>query len=315
MATEPVSKSGTSSPDRVKMWASFGERLQKVLRKLKEDHALVVREKGTNRFVQFMGQGTHGLRAEAVSNAYLSGRDKLSAEQIESLKNLGWSAPTGTPEEATPENQPDGSPNFMRQYSKPVDAKDAAALAVATLADVMRVPHPGFLCYEGLDVDTGGSLTWNELELKRMESGDSLADAAQQLLQTLRTETGNDALDFDEDGDLALRFGSAAIFVRVGGDTPSVRIHAPLLVGVRKSLKLLERLNELNARVVRPTLFHTATSVIAVTDIPAAPFEARNVIRALRDFCTLADGIDELLQGEFGGQTAVAGAAVSTRIH
>lgn len=315
MAGKPTKVASGSSPERVKVWASFGERLQKVVLGLEEDHALVVQEKGTNRFVQFLGQGAHGLRAEVVSNAYLSGRDKLSAAQIDALEKLGWSAPTGTPEQATPERQPEGSPNFMRQFAQPVNAKEVAALAVATLADVMRVPHPGFLCYEGMNVDTGGSLTWNELELKRAEPRGSLEEAAQQLLQTLRAETGNDALDFDEDGDVSLRFGSAAVFVRVSGDAPSVRIHAPLLVDVRKSPELLERLNELSARVVRPALFHASNSVIAVADIPATPFEAQHVIRALREFCTLADGIDELLQGEFGGRTAFGETFASTKIH
>lgn len=315
MEKKPAKAVKDSSPERLKAWASFGERLRKVLRKLKEDHALIVREKGTNRFVQFLGQGAGGMRVEAVSNAYLSPRDKLSAAQIRMLATLGWSAPTGTPRQATPEKQPAGSPNFMRQFPKPVDAKEAAALAVATLADVMRIPHPGFLCYEGLNVDTGGSLTWNDLELKLAEPEGTLADAAQQLLQTLRAETGNEALDFDDDGDVALRFGSAAVFVRVVGDLPSVRIHAPLLRDVPSSPGLLERLNELSARVVRPALFHASNCVLAVADIPATPFEARHVIRALREFCSLADGIDELLQGQFGGQTAFADTMVSNKVH
>jgi hypothetical protein len=315
MRAKASAAKGGCSPERTRAWESFGERLQKVLRKLKEDHALIVLEKGTNRFVQFMGQGTHGMRAETVSNAYLSGRDKFSAAQIKSLTALGWAKPTGMPDEATPEKQPEGSPNFMRQFPKPVDAKAVAALAVATLADVMRVPHPGFLCYDGRNVDTGGSLTWNDLELKRVEPQNTLAEAARQLLQTLRAETGNEALDFDEDGDIGLRYGSVMVFVKVSGDTPSVRIHAPVLLEVRKSPELLERLNELNSRVVRPAFFHATECVVAVADFPAAPFEAQHVVRALREFCTLADGIDALLQGEFGGRTAFAEAMVSTKIH
>lgn len=304
-----------SSPERVKVWKVFVERLQKVIRGLKEDHALIVQEKGTNRFVQFIGQGADGMRAESVSNAYLLGREKLSKVQIKSMLDLGWAAPTGAPDEATPANQPEGSPNFMRQFPKPVNAKEVASLAVMTLADVMRIPHPGFLCYEGRNVDTGDSLTWNELELKLAEPRDNFAEAAQQLLQTLRAETGDESLEFDEDGDVALRYGSVMVFVRVSGGTPSVRIHAPVLLDVGKTPELLDELNELNSRVVRPTLFHVSDCVVAVADFPAAPFESRHVVRALREFCALADGIDELLQGQFGGRTAFVEGIVSTKIH
>lgn len=315
MEEKPAKAVKRSSLERNKTWASFGDRLHKVLRRLEEDHALVVREKGTNRYVQFLGQGAGGLRVEAVSNAYLPPRDKLTAAQIRMLAGLGWRSPTGTPIQATPDKQPEGSPNFMRQFPRPVDAKEAAALAVATLADIMRIPHPGFLCYESMNVDTGGSLTWNDLEIKRAEPEGTLADTARQLLLTLRAETGNETLDFDENGDVALRFGSAAVCVRVVGDLPAVRIHAPLLRDVRNSPKLLERLNELTARIVRPALFHASNCVFAVADIPATPFEARHVVRALREICSLADGIDELLQGEFGGQTAFADTMLSSKVH
>ena len=303
------------SRSRVQVWRAFGERLAGVLAQLQEDDCLVLSEKSTDHFVQFMNQGALGLRAEAVSNGYLSGRDRWTDAQHEAFIALGWEPPTGTPDEATPDKQPDGSPNYVRQFPAPVDAASAAALATATLADAMSIPHPGFLTYSSFDVDQGGTLAWSELELKVTEPRQGAADAAASLLRTLREETGIATLDFDDDGDIALRYGSVLVFARVSGDTPSVRLHTRILGGVRAGKALLERLNELNARVTRPAFFHASGSVFAAADIPASPFEGRHVVQALREFCTLTDGIDELLQGEFGGETTFGDEMPSTQVH
>lgn len=196
-----------------------------------------------------------------------------------------------------------------------VDTPAAAALAVATFADVMRVPHPGFLCYSGMNVDNGGSLTWVQLGLKLAEPTATLADTAEQLLATLRETTGIDDLAFDEEGDVSIRSGSVLVFVRVTGDSPSLRIHAPLLFDVPRTPQLLERLNDLNARIVQPTLTHVGDRVvIAATEFPAAPFEAQHLVRALREFCILTNGIDDLLMAEFGGRTAFYDRVPSTRL-
>ena len=131
----------------------------------------------------------------------------------------------------------------------PVDAAEAASLAVATLANVMAIPHPGFLAYQSLDVDRGGSLVWSELSLKVAESAQSLAETADRLLHTLRGATGIESLDFADDGDVHLRYGSVQVLARVSGDTPSVRLHAQVLGKVRSSEAQLEHLNNLNAGV------------------------------------------------------------------
>jgi hypothetical protein len=163
----------------------------------------------------------------------------------------------------------------------PVDAAAAASLAVATLSKVMAIPHPGFLVYQSFDVDRGGSLVWSELGLKVAEPAQSAAETADQLLRTLREETGIESLDFDDDGDAPLRYGSVLLFARVSGNTPSVRLHARILGEVRSSAALLKRLNDLNERVVRPAFFHASESIYAVADIPASPFEG-DMVRPAR---------------------------------
>ena len=105
------------------------------------------------------------------------------------------------------------------------------------------------------------------------------------------------------------------VVASVSSDTPSVRLHARILGGVRSSAALLERLNDLNARVVRPAFFHASESIFAVADIPASPFDGRHVVQALREFCELADGVDELLQSAFGGHTTFADEMPSTKLN
>ena len=47
-------------------WTGFGRRLVQVLGALEEDEYLIINLKGINRFVQFAGQGAHGMRVETV---------------------------------------------------------------------------------------------------------------------------------------------------------------------------------------------------------------------------------------------------------
>ena len=95
-----------------------------------------------NHFVQFAAQGAYGMRAETTSKSYLEKREKLSAPQIRALCDLGLSDPRGSPDEATPEQDPDGSPNYYKEFKPPVAFELIADLTVRTLAEVLRVPAP-----------------------------------------------------------------------------------------------------------------------------------------------------------------------------
>jgi hypothetical protein len=94
------------------------------------------------------------------------------------------------------------------------------------------------------------------------------------------------------------------IFVRRLGTTPFVRIWSPLVRGVDATTDLLARLNSLNATsgLVRFSVHDGA--VFAEADAAAEPIVAKHVDLALRRFCGAMDGVDEMLQREFGGRTA-----------
>lgn len=134
-------------------WSPFEQKLAEALQKLEEDQFLILTVKRSNRFIQLAAQGSYGMRIETTSNSYLAKPDKLNRRQIATLIEAGWCSPTGTPAESTPENDPDGSPNFFVEFSTPVSYGAVANLTVRTLANILRVPHPGSLEYETFDAD------------------------------------------------------------------------------------------------------------------------------------------------------------------
>jgi hypothetical protein len=289
-------------------WPPFAEKLATALAKLEEDQYLILLVKRSNRFVQFAAQGSYGMRVETTSNAYLSKPEKLNKRQIATLLQNGWSDPTASPDESTPENDPDGSPNFFVEFSDPVSFTAVANLAVRTLAEILRVPHPGSLQYDAFSAD-GEKIALPELGLQREKPAsrkDEQEDLPQLLLETLKSTTGIADLDYDDDGDIGVRCGSAVVFVRLTNDSPFVRIHSHLLRGVEESEGLLARLNDMNANEIVMHFIYRNDTVYAVADVCAAPFVADHVALVFDHFCAIADGIDGLLQVDFGGETAFA---------
>jgi hypothetical protein len=147
-------------------WPPFAKNLAAVLEKLEEDQFLILSVKRSNQCVQFAAQGAFGMRVETTSNSYLAELDQLNSQQVAALINAGWHEPTGTPESSTPQLDPDGSPNFFKEFSPPVSFGIVANLAVHTLAEILRVPHPGLLEYKAFDAG-GRLITLPELGLQR----------------------------------------------------------------------------------------------------------------------------------------------------
>jgi hypothetical protein len=245
------------------------------------------------------------MRTETASNGFLSGAEQLDDEQIEALGALGWCLPTGSPEASTPETQPDGSPNFYRDFAQPVRHEAIADLAVRTLTEVLRIPHPGFLEYEAFGDD--GPIEFSMLGLKARRAVKPVDDCAtirDKLLSAIRAATGVEALAYDGDGDIAVRLGTALSFTRVIENPPLIRIYSPLVSAIESDPALLIRLNEINASSHGARFVHRDGVLFAVVDLMAQPFVAEHVSRAFLDFMMMANGFDELIKTEFGGRTA-----------
>jgi hypothetical protein len=290
-------------------WPTFAQKLASALEILVEDQFLIISVKHSNQYIQFAAQGSFGLRMETTSNSYLAKSEQLNERQIADLIDAGWHVPSGTPADASPENDPDGSPNFFVEFAAPVSCEAVAALAIRTLSEILRVPHPAFLQYRAID-DTEGK--WAAIELpdlglkidKPAQQTNSNDDLPQLLLATLKETTGISDLDFDSDGDIGLRYGSAVTFVRLLRDSLYVRIYSPILREVEECPGIFARLNDINANETLMRFIFRNGVLYCVADVSAVPFVSDHIAQAFVHFCAIADGMDSLLREEFGGQTA-----------
>ena len=309
---EPQPKSARISRD----WPGFAERLASVLSGMEEDQFLIISDKNSKRYVQFAAQGAFGMRAEISSNAYLPRPDHFSDGQMARLTEAGWLPPTGTPEESTPGQDPDGSPNFFIQCDAPIDAPRIAEQAVNALVEVFGIPYPGFLTYHAFDHDDNG-LTFPELGLQHVSPADKhdRQKIAKRLLGLVREITSVDTLDFDEDGDVGISFDATTTFIRLVGNPPYARLWAPLMHGVAESPALLARLNALNASTGHLRFFVTEGTVFAVADVPANPLNRAHLTAATERFCEIANGMAQALQAEFDGKADASGCRSPSPIH
>ena len=282
-------------------WPDFERKLAETLAALEEDQYLVVSAKRGWAYVQFAAQGSFGLRAECVGNNYLDEAHALRAGQMALLRRIGWSSPTGTR----------GSPNFFRDFDRPVPCADAARMAVRALTEVFEILHPGSLEYKAFDKKQRTILV-PTLGLKREEPTpppekpreDAVQDLRALVLKAVREGSGNADLEFDADGDLPLRFGSAAVFVRVLDDSLGVGIFSAVLEDVEADDRLLDRLNALNAEFLFARFFAVEGRVMVAVETSVVPFVAEHVSRACLQLGSLADKIGGELQREFGGRRA-----------
>ncbi|MEO8681582.1 MAG: hypothetical protein ABI665_21225 [Vicinamibacterales bacterium] len=289
---------------------------------LEEDQFLIISLKSGWAYVQCAAQCSFGLRAEAMSNNYLHGSHAISDAKVSALQALGWLAPTGTPDEATPKLQPDGSPNFFRDFPRPVPFEGVARMAVRALIDVFDIPHPGFLDDQAFDRSKRAILIPTLGLMRRLPAPppakppvDTVERVRGLMLDAIRKAAGDSTLEFQDDGHLALRFGSALVIVRVHKEPFCVRIVSPVLAKVEADDLLIDRLNELNARVRFARLFVEDGTVFAVTEVSASPFVAEHVFDACGSLGRLADEIDDILQKQFGGRTGFGQFRSTSRVH
>ena len=292
-------------------WPAFERKLAETLGALEEDQFLVITEKSGWAYVQFAGQGSFGLRAECVGNNYLDAAHALRAGQMTALRRIGWSSPTGTREEILASRRTDGSPNFFRDFDRPVPYDAVARMAVRSLVGVFEIPHPGCLHYKAFDksersilIPTLGLMREPPAPPRETPSATTIEELRDLVLKAVRKASGNADLEFAEDGDLPLRFGSAAVRVRVLDDPPCLRVFSAILENVEVNDRLVNRVDKLNSEVRFVRFFVLDGTVFAVTEMFTSPFVAEHVASAYLQLGSLADEYGRVLQKEFGGQRA-----------
>jgi len=284
-----------------KDWNPFASNLAHVLSLLDEDQYLILSAKHGNRCLQFSHQGAWGLRAEVVSNHFLKGDDRLTRQQMAWLRANGWNAPTGKPAQATPEHDPDGSPNYYIDFPASAPESDIARLAVDTLIHGLALPYPGALTYESFDGDDG-QLAFDELGLKPGIHRER--PVMDQVLSVFQKVTGIADLEFDEDGDVSVRYG--VILVAAAQLDDRIRLFSALTTDIPESLALLRKLNQMNDGAHPVRFFLREGTVYAVLDVAADPFVPKHLAAALAEFTEVAEGMAIVLNAELSSQAVIA---------
>lgn len=281
-------------------WTPFARNLTQVLSRLEEDQFLILSSKHGNRYLQFSCQGAWGMRAEVTSNQFLKGDDRLTRREMAWLRTHGWNTPTGTPRQATPDRDPDGSPNYFIDFPTSASASDIVSVSIDTLIHGLALPHPGELSYESFD-STGGALEFQELGLKLAQSQE--VPLMERVLSVFRSVTGIEDLACDEDGDPCVRYGT--ILVRAMQLNNQIRLYSALMTEVEQTPALLRKLNQINGGVHRIRFFWNEEVVYAALDVPADPFFTAHLVAAMSEFSEVADGLAIVLRAEFSGKALI----------
>lgn len=306
-------------------WDEFTTDLAAALASLAEDQCLVLSVRGTgvegrpgsrgsSYYVQFVATD-YGLRAEAVSNSFLVGAERISPEAQIRLVGLGWQPPTHPPGQE--DVDPEGSPNYFHDHQAPVPFAEVASTAVATLRDVYGASEPATLTYLAFDA-SGRELEFPGLGVEHEASpANVVVNDPEELLPSpstpaeLRHEvetalspvlTGGE-VHYDRDGDIPIRFGSTQVFVRSGEEAPVVRVFAILLTDLSVSSALMDAVNDLNQRYLYAKFFWDGRSVVMAIDVPCRPFVGSHLLHAIGTVGQVGDELDEELQERFGGRT------------
>ena len=316
-------RSGTAT----EAWNAFESALAGTLRSLPEDAFLIVAAKGdptgdsnenSSYFVQFAAQGNDGMRAEAVSNAFLAPTMRYGPDRLAELQRLGWNPPTDAGDTPHAEQDPDGGPNHSLDVAPPIDHAALARLAVATLREVMHVSHPGHLEYDAFN-DDGEPIDLPELRARRA-SGSATSEVSAEAIEaivghptgpvelhqmvqaTLHRLLPGGTPEQDADGDYPITFDSSVVFVQIPNEVPLVRLLVPLLMEVPYSAPLLQAVSDINRDYPFVSAWWDNGVVQLRADLIAAPYVESHLASLIGAVGQLADEIDDELQQRFGGR-------------
>lgn len=297
-------------------WGAFEARLAAALADMEHATYLVVSlagdpRSGASAYVQFAQGGLLGFRAEAAGNHWLPPGHGLGPAQEERLAALGWQRP-GSAEQGR---------NWVREWEEPVPFAEVAAIAVRTLREVYGAEAPDELRYRaGAFPAHRGAVKEPDLGIApdRPASAHPAAtvvagrthpgvetDQAAAALQAALTEfiAGADLVP-DQDGDIPIRIGSALMFVRpVAGRPPLLQVFSPLVSGVDLTPALVEALNDINRNILFGRVFWTEREVVVSMELTAVGISASQIAFACVQLGNLADHLDDVLRGRFGGRT------------
>jgi hypothetical protein len=106
----------------------------------------------------------------------------------------------------------------------------------------------------------------------------------------------------DDDGDYPFRFRSAGYYVRLTSEeSPTLQLFSVVVRDIKRSPKLLARLNEMNAALTFVRVYWLDQRVVVSTELVAQTLDAEELGNACNIVGRAADGIGRTLVAEFGG--------------
>jgi hypothetical protein len=287
--------------DNSETWASFIKKLAAVLKERDVGDLLTLQAKATGEWIQFCTEKS-SFRVEVKSNYFREDDDQLSFKQVIDLAAIGWSAPTGNPEQSTPSSDIAGSPNFYVDVRVPLKIKTLEALIARTFSEVFGVSAPDALEYEAYDAQ-GDSLFLPALGLKPVincQDSNLNPKLPKLVIDVVSELTGITTWEFDDSGDVGpVKFGNISSFIRLVEDRPYLRIYTPILNDVEQTPALLARLNELNCWNGHMHLCHLNDCITAVADLLVSPFVTSHVANSIGNYLQIADEFATELVAEF----------------
>jgi hypothetical protein len=295
-------------------WVDFAARLAEVLSMMDATEPLTVSTHDAYEdlagYVKFVAPSRDRLLALVPSNALLPDQNDLTDLQAEQLLGLGWEPPDPAAGDET-------SSHYWAAGTQ-ARSDQLAARAVLALRDVFGVHHPVFLAADVLAEILQAGPIEDDIDVALQPSADLVpvqviddfaaiqpANAAHlsHLVETVLARMPEITPMRDAEGDLAIRVGSAMVFVRVPADALEVLVFAPVVHDVEGRSRATELLNDINshARWVRFALLRDR--VFVTMSILARPFVAAHLRQAIAEVCKVADGVDDLLAQSLHGRT------------
>jgi hypothetical protein len=108
----------------------------------------------------------------------------------------------------------------------------------------------------------------------------------------------------DADGEYSFPRGSTDITLRLfDAPMPLLQFSAVLVSGIKKRVRVLDAVNEINAAELGIRVFKLEDMVLAAWEVPADTLDARQFADACQRFADAADRLDTVLARRFGART------------
>ena len=300
-AYEGRDRPATGRVSRAASWHGLERELAQAIAGLDDGHRLVLRTRaGAGPRLELAVDGGR-LRSTVPTGPGLDTWARLDRLAEQRLRRTGWRPPHVSGEGDLSFDDP-AEPGWWRDDDLPVAADELAARSVAVVRDVLGVPVPSWLVYEGY-TSSGAEVVFGGLHLERVALHPPTPPLATRVDRVLGDFLHVDDVIHDEDGDAPVRRDTAMYYVRADEDRQSVEVFSPMLRGVTDGPALALRLNELNGSISFARMFLVGETVLVVAEVDAGDAFASALERACEAVSWLADHWGPRLQREFGGTT------------